>query len=104
MAALRFGAQMSTELMEVQARGMLREALEEAERAMMPTRELALTWRRQKQALLASYRAPRPQSYGGGYGGGLAGHVRPRGSSSHEEGSASSSGVGSPMGSKQKHI
>ena len=94
VAALRFGAQMSTELMEVQARGMLRETLEEAERAMMPMRELALTWRRQKQALLASYRAPRPQSYGGGYGGGLAGHVRPRGSSS-QGGSASSSGVGS---------
>ena len=40
---------------------------------MMPTRELALTWRRQKQALLASYRAPRSHSYGGGYGGGLRG-------------------------------
>ena len=62
IAALRFGAQMSTELVQMKAREMLREVLEEAELRMTPTRELAQWWRRQKMAILASYRVPRPQT------------------------------------------
>ena len=92
IAALRFGAQMSTELVQMKAREMLREVLEEAELRMTPTRELAQWWRRQKMAILASYRVPRPQT----------GQVRPRGGSS-QGGSSSSSGAGSPMGAKQKY-
>ena len=92
VAALRFGAQMSTELVQMKAREMLREVLEEAEQRMTPTRELALWWRRQRMASVESYRVPRPQT----------GHVRPRGGSS-QGGSSSSSGAGSPMGAKQKY-
>ena len=92
VAALRFGAQMPTEHVQIKAREMLREVLEEAEQRMMPTRELALWWRRQRMAIVSSYRVPRPQT----------GHVRPRGGSS-QGGSSSSSGAGSPMGAKQKY-